>query len=445
MTHISLLDRNVLGSKIYLHSRLLEKPLERCGRNVMWLLSPFPSEPSNIYSFCEIAQRIRKFIEIPLLFPLALMAVPFSLASRLISSALVKENFFYLKGDAEEKTQGDAIGFAQQNICAAGFASYFAGAVSFSPHRIDAIIGKYKKPLQDVDQDAQDQPDVILFQEVYDTYAVNRIFQRCKDDYAHFYFGMGFKPPQGKGIIGKLSRLNPFHKPSGLMVMSKREITNAQFHSFGDIPGAQKSVNKGFFEGIVSTEKGKIPFVVTHLQPSIDDSLQSKSTEELAALLSKDKDAFALEKNIRHEELKRIKDSITFLRDPKDPAYVFADFNIAKGGLEADASITGQGFIYAGDDDAPTEFKEVLLKDRLFWFQEKRENSLLFDQSPEDLGYNFDFALCLPPPNDANDVPFGIDAHVSKVIKEEPPMTRLTALSDHSAVFRTITPIIQEK
>jgi endonuclease/exonuclease/phosphatase family metal-dependent hydrolase len=125
-----------------------------------------------------------------------------------------------MRGRALEKSLDDSqINLMTWNICGLGGGmSLDHGGVSHWRSRLDAIIEKIK----------QEDPDVLILQEVYDTDLAEALIERLQDDYAHFFTHLG---PNVWGMVG------------GTMVLSKCAVHHFSHTSFKN---NDWTLNRGF-------------------------------------------------------------------------------------------------------------------------------------------------------------------------------------------------------
>lgn len=158
---------------------------------------------------------------VPILGSVALLGVA-SKTFRAVGFALQKGGYTHIRGEAPEKSldpDDPRVKVASWNICGVGGGMALDhGGVNPWQSRIDAIIQKIK------DED----PDVLILQEVYDTALAKAIIDRLKGNYAHFFAHLG---PNVWGSVG------------GCMVLSKCAVHHFSHTSFDN---NKWTLNRGF-------------------------------------------------------------------------------------------------------------------------------------------------------------------------------------------------------
>ncbi len=249
-------------------------------------------------------------------------------------------NYEYLKGKISHTSESkDEISIIQWNVCLAGSHSKSAGGVENSDERLDNII----KNIEEADA------DIVVLQEAYDNSSAKEIFEKLQDKYANIYMEIGSEASTKKGSF--IAKFNPYYK-SGLMILSKHEINNPEFHSFSNIEGAQSIVNKGVFVWDSVINDKIFSFAATHLNPSEDDNQPTKEEME-----------------VRKKEISFIYNILN--QKTADYQFLFGDMNIDKQ-KEEFASFGDRKFdlVELKGKDHPTNATEVL--------KEEKENSSVF-------------------------------------------------------------------
>ncbi len=118
--------------------------------------------------------------------PLLLTAVGLGLGSkvfRAIGFALQKGGYTHIRGQAPEKRlEPGQAKIMTWNLCGIGGGMHFDhGGVNHWRSRIDSIVRKIK----------EEDPDVLLLQEIYDTAFVEALVEKLSPDYAHFFAHLG--------------------------------------------------------------------------------------------------------------------------------------------------------------------------------------------------------------------------------------------------------------
>ncbi len=116
---------------------------------------------------------------------------------RAIGLALQKDGFTHVRGRAPEKDLEGRLKVMNWNVCgiAGGFHYDHCGVVDWKS-RFQGIAKKIET----------ENPDVLVLEEIYDAALGEKLIERLKDKYAHFYFHMG------KTVFGSVG---------GIMVLSK--------------------------------------------------------------------------------------------------------------------------------------------------------------------------------------------------------------------------------
>jgi endonuclease/exonuclease/phosphatase family metal-dependent hydrolase len=119
---------------------------------------------------------------LPIVFTAALLGVT-SKVFRAIGFALQKNHYTYAHGSApEQNLRGGQAKILTWNICGiSGGMHYDHGGVLHWRLRLDQIADKI----------IAENPDVIAFQEIYDTALAEALFAKLKDHYAHFFMHLG--------------------------------------------------------------------------------------------------------------------------------------------------------------------------------------------------------------------------------------------------------------
>ncbi|MEC7838927.1 MAG: hypothetical protein VX777_02685 [Chlamydiota bacterium] len=269
------------------------------------------------------------------------------------------------------------------NICCLGgsLPSLFGGVLPWYK-RVDGIVNKI------LDTDA----DIICLQEVFSEECVDALYQRLKEQYAHFYLHIG--PRKYSFDSNEIQKLS-----SGLFVASKYFLDNPSFYPY-DISKNETEFIRGY--GLFTAKLfNKICISTTHLQPGSDDG----------------------DKEIRGNQLAVIKQ----LADSRITTYLFVDTNIEYGSEEYEKTITPHFYNhYQGKREEWTccELRDSWLTPNKYK-KKLTQNSLSFehidailevkrpDKVPSELKYDIISAgdLCSPK----------------------------NALSDHRALFSTIS------
>lgn len=115
----------------------------------------------------------------------------------------------------------------------------------------------------------QEDCDIVCLQEAHDVKSTYTLCDQLRQRYKYFYLNIGAKP---------------FHHNSGLIVASKRTLSNVSFTPF-NYKGKQFGINKGFFAFQVET---KFRIVTTHLQPyssARDQAIRLKELQEISRIV----------------------------------------------------------------------------------------------------------------------------------------------------------------
>lgn len=176
---------------------------------------------------------------------------------RYVANTIQEKPYFYFQGNAEEKKLNERAftQFSWNICCPAGGYPITDGGVAPWSFRIDGIADKIHE------QDA----DVVCLYELMDIDSAFTLFDKMKDNYAHFYFNIG---PQA------------FSVNSGLFVASKFAIENPNFTAFPKdmLVGRTKNAEKGVFSfDLVSDEEIFARVFTTHPQQS---EICAEPTEE---------------------------------------------------------------------------------------------------------------------------------------------------------------------
>lgn len=202
---------------------------------------------------------------VPVLCSVALLGVA-SKAFRAVGFALQKGGYTHIRGEAPEKSldlRDPQVKVVSWNICGVGGGmSLDHGGVTPWRSRIDAIVQKIK------DED----PDVLILQEVYDTALAEAIIDRLKSEYAHFFAHLG---PNLWGSVG------------GGMVLSKCAVHHFSHTSFDS---NQWTLNRGFASlELKAAPQGALPctrIIGTHLIHGGEKVDQKNRVEQVAQIVN---------------------------------------------------------------------------------------------------------------------------------------------------------------
>ena len=184
---------------------------------------------------------------------------------RAIGFALQKGGYTHVRGQAPEKeldSQSPQAKIMTWNICGVGGGmSKSAGGVVHWQYRLDSIVKKIK----------EEDPDVLVLQEIYDTALSEALIERLQSEYAHFFTHLG---PNVWGSVG------------GCMVLSKCAV-----HSFSNTSFANNtwSVARGFAAlEIKASPKEALPcarIIGTHLHFGEGVENQKMKMEQVAQII----------------------------------------------------------------------------------------------------------------------------------------------------------------
>lgn len=186
---------------------------------------------------------------------------------RAIALAIQKDGYTHVRGNAPEKRVdplNPQIKVMSWNVCGpAGGMALDHGGVATWPYRIDALVDKIKN----------ENPDVLVLQEIYDTALAEELMHRLKGDYAHFFTHMG---PIMWGNIG------------GLMVLSKCAIHTFSHTSFEN---NDWTLSRGFADLQVKArpedEQPCLSVIGTHLIHGNGVEGEQKRVEQVAQIVNR--------------------------------------------------------------------------------------------------------------------------------------------------------------
>ncbi len=168
-----------------------------------------------------------------------------SLASRSLGYYFQKNGFTHIRGKAPEKRiENGHAKILEWNIRGHGGGLHYAeGGVIHWESRIDRI----------VDAILQEDPDVLVLQEIYDPHLIEALISRLEERFAHFYTHLG------ASILGN---------ESGVMVITKCPVHR---YSHTDFTQTDEKVKRGFEAlEIKADESSKKPcarILITQLSP----------------------------------------------------------------------------------------------------------------------------------------------------------------------------------
>lgn len=202
--------------------------------------------------------------------------------------------FTYVLGNAASKElpEDKNVSILNWNVCCfdGGLSMLFGGVLPWE-YRIDRIAEFLKTS----------QADIICLQELFSLDAVEALFSKLKDEYAHFYIHIGPK------ISGFNAR--ELGVPSGLFVASKYRLENPKFYPYSP-EETPSNRGYGFFSAVIEDQ---VRLVTTHLQPGSDGA----------------------DIKFRSAQAKAVVNTI----DDKMPSFFCGDFNIERKSKEYESEI----------------------------------------------------------------------------------------------------------
>lgn len=188
----------------------------------------------------------------------------FSRFFRYLGFSLQKKGYTHVLGKAKEITLNEnlKVSIMNWNICGIGGGlSLDHGGVVDYRLRLDAIVQKIK----------DENPKILVLQEVYDTALAERLITKLQNDYAHIFLHLG---PNFMGSVG------------GCMVMSKCALHKFSYVSFTN---NHWSLNRGFASLEIKKCKDDVGacarLIATHLIHGEDLESQKKRSSQVAQIL----------------------------------------------------------------------------------------------------------------------------------------------------------------
>ena len=188
-----------------------------------------------------------------------------SRAFRFLGFSLQKNGYTHVLGKAQEITiaqQESKISIMSWNICGLGGGlSLDHGGVIDYRFRLDGIVQKIK----------EQNPDVLILQEVYDTALAEMFIDKLQNDFAHFFIHLG---------------PNPFGSVGGCMILSKCALHKFSYTCFDN---NHWSLNRGF--ATLEIKKSAydptsfIRIIGTHLIHGDSLESQQKRQQQIAQIL----------------------------------------------------------------------------------------------------------------------------------------------------------------
>lgn len=180
---------------------------------------------------------------------------------RSIGFAVQKGGYTHVHGNAAEKEINDSsLKVMNWNVCGIGGGlSLDHGGVVHWRSRLDALVDKI----------LEEDPDVLVLEEIYDTALGEALIEKLRDEYAHFFMHLG---PNVMGSVG------------GGMVLSKCAVHSFSNTSFTINPW---TINRGFATLEVKAKPSDaLPFariIGTHLFHRAEDTaLRAKQMQQIA-------------------------------------------------------------------------------------------------------------------------------------------------------------------
>jgi endonuclease/exonuclease/phosphatase family metal-dependent hydrolase len=175
--------------------------------------------------------------------------------------------FQYASGNLlEKKLVGNTFSLMSFNIC-------------FTPKDMPSMFGglrPWQQRIEEVAELIQSQnSDIICMQEIFDHTAYEKLYEKLKDDYTHFYLHIG--PWSSKKMFN-------LGFGSGLMVASKYPVGNPQFIAFEN---DNLYLNRGLFIFDLLNNKEVVATVATtHLEPFADGcKLRASEMKQIKEIL----------------------------------------------------------------------------------------------------------------------------------------------------------------
>jgi len=197
-------------------------------------LNPNSYRITNLFRKCMLAAGITVCGLLAIFCTLPAMALRYAVCR------LQKAPYIHRTGIPEKVMEGSAFTIFSWNICyTKGGYEISDGGVLSSPERIGALGAKI------LEQDA----DVVSLYEVFDINDALYLYEKMKNNYAHFYFSMGPR------VIGP---------SSGIFIATKFAVEDPQFLAFPKeaLDGRAKNAEKGIFSFDL---KGCARIFATHL------------------------------------------------------------------------------------------------------------------------------------------------------------------------------------
>ena len=161
---------------------------------------------------------------------------------RCIGFSLQQDGFTHVRGKAPEQILDGSIKIMNWNVCGIGGGFHYDhGGVVHWRCRLDGIVQKIE----------QENPDVLVLEEIYDGALGEALIERLQQKYAHFFFHLG------KTLMGSVS---------GVMIISKCGV-----HQFSNTDFATNDwmLKRGFaaleIKAAPSDEKPALRIIGTHL------------------------------------------------------------------------------------------------------------------------------------------------------------------------------------
>lgn len=176
---------------------------------------------------------------------------------RALGFALQKGGYTHVRGAAPEKVldpKNPQLKVMNWNICgfAGGLSLDYGGLIHWSS-RLDGIVKKIK----------EEDPDVLILEEVFDTALAEALIKQLNQEYAHFFIHLG---PNSWGSVG------------GGMVISKCAVHHFSHTSFKT---NSWTMNRGFATlELKASPEDSLPsarIISTHLTPGSKDSEERKN------------------------------------------------------------------------------------------------------------------------------------------------------------------------
>ena len=296
---------------------------------------------------------------------------------RAIGFSLQKDGFTHVQGNAPEETLQGSLKIMTWNVCGIGGGFHYDhGGVIDWRSRFKGIAEKIEN----------ENPDVLILQEIYDTALGEALIERLKDRYAHFFMHLG------KSVMGSVG---------GCMVISKCGV-----HSFSNTEFTTNdwTLKRGYAVlEVKASPKDELPaarVIGTHLIHYDDERGRSTRVKQIAQIVD----------HIARQRLSL-------------PTLLAGDLNIERDKEEGEILLPYLRHGYTHSENTASN--------KLVWQWDQKKRGTF----GETIDYISLFKERLSLPVIENGIEFK-DCHLSPAFDEN--YDTRTALSDHHAIVATI-------